>query len=57
MARVETDGPLEVDTSEILALLLSLELVAVEAVSASSLMISRLENEGSGFDDVSTKPN
>lgn len=50
------DGPLEVAV-EMLALLLRLVLGVVEAVSVSSLMIPRSENEGSGLDDESTRPN
>jgi len=57
LGRAEVEGPLEVavevDTLEILALLLRL----VEAVSESSLMIPRSENEGRGLEVESTKPN
>jgi hypothetical protein len=57
LGRVEEEGPLEVavdvETVETLALLLRL----VEAVSESSLMIPRSENEGRGLEVESTKPN
>jgi hypothetical protein len=55
--REEEEGPLEVavdvETVETLALLLRLVL----AVSESSLIIPRSENEGRGLDVESTKPN
>jgi hypothetical protein len=57
LGRVEEEGPLEVavdvETVETLALLLRL----VEAVSESSLMIPRSENDGRGLEVESTKPN
>jgi hypothetical protein len=57
LGRVEAEGPLEVavdvETVETLALLLRVVL----AVSESSLMIPRSENEGRGFEVESTKPN
>jgi hypothetical protein len=53
----EAEGPLEVavevETVDTLALLLRVVL----AVSESSLMIPRSENEGRGFEVESTKPN
>jgi len=55
--RVEADEPLVVDIWEILALLPRLVVAAVEAVSSSSLIMSRLENDGRGFEDISTRPN
>jgi hypothetical protein len=57
LGRVEAEGPLEVavdvETVETLALLLRVVL----AVSESSLMIPRSENEGRGLEVESTRPN
>jgi hypothetical protein len=57
----EAEGPLEVavdvETVETLALLLMLALAVVEAISESSLMIPRSENDGRGLEVESTKPN
>jgi hypothetical protein len=61
IGRVEAEGPLEVavevDTLEILALLLRFVLAVLEAISQSSLMIPRSENDGRGLEVESTKPN
>jgi hypothetical protein len=47
----------DVERSEILALLLRLVLPVVDATSESSLMIPRSEKEGSGLEEESTRPN
>lgn len=61
LGRAEVEGPLEVavdvETVEILALLLRLVLAVSEAISESSPMIPRSENEGRGLEVESTKPN
>ena len=61
LGRAEVEGPLEVavdaETVEILALLLRLVLAVLEAISESSLMIPRPENDGRGLEVESTNPN
>jgi hypothetical protein len=47
----------DVERSEILALLLRLVLPVVDATSGTSLMIPRSEKEGRGLEEESARPN